>query len=103
MIQKAIGELFLVQMLISLFPFFGQALIKNITEQGYNAITITRTDLVFIDLLGKVAIFTDTASAGLSIGYRGNRNAYTDYFPVSVPEFTASGISVTVRTSLRQV
>jgi hypothetical protein len=88
-------------MLAPLLPFLASAVIKNISQLGHSEITITRTDLVFIDLVGKVAIFTNAETAQLSIGYRSSRNAYTDYFPISVPEFSASGISINIRTSLR--
>jgi hypothetical protein len=88
-------------MVIPLLPFLATAIIKNISQLGYSDVTITRTDLVFIDLIGKLAIFTNTDTAQLSIGYRSNHNGFTDYFPISVPEFSASGISINVRTSLR--
>jgi hypothetical protein len=90
-------------MLLPHLVFLASGAIKNITELGHSTVTITRTDLVFIDLRGKIALFTDTLDAGLSVGYRSRENTYRDYFPVSAPEFTASGISIAVRTSLRRV
>jgi hypothetical protein len=77
-------------------------LIINISEFGYRDVTIARTDMIFIDLRGRLALFMDTMGAGLTVGHRGRANAYTDYFPVSAPDFSASGVSIAVRTSLRR-
>jgi hypothetical protein len=57
---------------------------------------------MLVNLIGKAAVFTGVERPGIAIEHRANRDGYTDYFPVAASKFTNSGISLTLRTSLRR-
>jgi hypothetical protein len=89
-------------MLGGLLPSLALCAVINVSRLGYNELTISRTDLLYIDLSDKAAFFLELPAGELSAGYRSSRHVYTDYFPVSVREFSVAGFSINVRTTARR-
>jgi hypothetical protein len=86
-------------MLLPAFLSFCISTIVNITKLGYSEVTIHSTDLIFIDLTDRLAVFLDLPIGDLSAGFRAPNQSYTEYLSVSIAEFSATGSAITFRSS----
>jgi hypothetical protein len=74
----------------------------NVSKLGFNSLLVRQTDSVNVVLTDRTAVFLDTPLNAFSASYRATRAAYTNYFPITVPEFSVTGAMISFRCHLKE-